>query len=97
MQSNDKNQENQKTMTTPQKSNFVSDKILREVAIELQPAFEFSLTSASSLSEIAEASRDLFADRGIRPRWSALLLTAKIAKAIWLGTIDHTRQQIENR
>jgi len=85
------------TKQTSKKPNFVSDEILREVATELQPAFEFNLTSASSLSEIAEASQDLFADRGIRPRWSALLLTAKIAKAIWLGTIDHTKQQIENR
>jgi len=82
---------------TIQKPDFVSDEILREVAIELQPAFEFSLTSASPLSEIAEASQDLFADRGVRPRWSALLLTAKIAKSMWLGTIDHTKQQIENR
>ena len=78
------------------KPNFVSDKILREVAIELQPVFEFSLTSASPLPEIAEAAQDLFADRGIRPRWSALLLTAKIAKAIWMGTIDRTKQEIQN-
>jgi hypothetical protein len=79
---------------TTKNQNFISDEILREVAKELQPHFEFNLTSRSPLPEIAESARDLFADRNLQPRWSALVLTAKIAKAMWMGTLDHTKQQI---
>lgn len=71
---------------------FISDKILREVASELQINFQFNLTSRSPLPEIAESARDLFADRNLQPRWSALLLTAKIAKAMFLGTVDQTKK-----
>ncbi len=71
---------------------FISDETLRSVARELQINFEFNLTSKSPLPEIAESARDLFADRNLQPRWSALLLTAKIAKAMFLGTVDQTKK-----
>lgn len=74
-------------------NNFIPDSVLHEIATELQGHFHFNLTSRSPLREIAESARDLFADRDLRPRDSALFLTAKLAKARWLGTIDTTKQQ----
>jgi hypothetical protein len=75
---------------------FIERKIIHEIADELQSHFQFNLTSASPLPEIAESARDLFTDRGLKPQPSALLFTAKVAKAKWLGTIDSTKQTIES-
>jgi len=72
---------------------FIPSEILHEVARELQANFHFNLTTRSSLPEIAESARDLFADRGLRPRQSALLATAKMAKAMFLGTVDQTKDR----
>jgi hypothetical protein len=74
---------------------FIPNSVIQDIAKEVQASFiHGSLFSQSSILEIAEAVQQSFDDRGLQPRRSAVLMTAKIAKAMFLGTIDHTKQTI---
>lgn len=75
----------------------IHDRDILRAAQDIQSAFEFSLTSASSLPEIAEHAREALADLGHRNiRQSAALLVAKQAKALWLERIMATKKAIAN-
>ena len=74
---------------------FVSDKIVKEIALELQPAFEHgNLYSRSSIREIAHHAREELATRKLPTRKSLCFVVAKLALALWHETIQKTNQVI---
>ena len=74
---------------------FVSDKIIKEIALELQPAFEHgNLYSRSSIREIAQHAREALASRKLPTRKSLSFVIAKLALSVWDETIINTKQLI---
>lgn len=73
---------------------YVPQTVLASVALEIQENFEFNLHSQSTIAEIAQTAQSVFDDMGLRPRRSAVVATAKMAKAIFAGTINATKKEI---
>ena len=74
---------------------FVNNKTVKEIALAIQPAFEFgNLYSRSSIREIAQHAREELAERKLPTRKSLCFVVAKLALALWHETIQKTNQAI---
>ena len=75
-------------------TNWISTEQASEIAEQVLPHFHFSLTSASSLSEIALVARDHLADAGLPTRQSLCLTVAHLALALWQEETHRTKAEI---
>ena len=73
---------------------FVHQSDINELAKELTSQFEFNLTSRSPIAEIADRAQELLLDNGFPDRRSLAIVIAKKAKALWVGRIHSTKNQI---
>lgn len=74
---------------------FITSEKIESIADELLIHFEFNLTSASRLPEIAEVVADHMADNKLPTRLSLCLTIAKVMKAKWSNRTLRTKQIIE--
>tara|TARA_R110000787_G_C13205475_1_gene424524 strand:+ start:409 stop:639 length:231 start_codon:yes stop_codon:yes gene_type:complete len=74
---------------------FVTDKIIANVADEMQSTFEGgTLHSRSKIGEIARHAKEALADNGLPTRQSLCFVVAKVALMTWQETVHGTKAQL---
>lgn len=74
---------------------FITSEKIEEISNELLINFEFNLTSASRLPEIAETVQEYMADNGLPTRQSLCLTIAKVMKYKWQHRTNNTKKILE--
>ena len=70
---------------------FITPQKIEDISNELLINFEFSLTSVSKLTEIADIVQQHMADNNLPTRFSLCLVIAKVMKAKWANRTLKTK------
>ena len=74
---------------------FVTDEKITQVARDLQPLFEVgALHSCSSIRDIVPHAGEELHAQGLPTRRSLAIVVAKLALAIWIGTVFATKKEV---
>ena len=76
---------------------FITANQIEDISSELLVHFEFNLTSASSLNEIASVVSEHMTDNSLPNRKSLCLVIAKLMKAKWQEVCFQTKKTINNQ